>query len=60
MVHEYDDHYEDLNDLCLQNLLYNENVMSQISHELSSLFQDPEEYMIDDEGEWYNFIYDGE
>lgn len=53
MVHEYDDHYEDLDDLCLENLVYNVRVMDQISYE-------PEDYIVDDEGEWYNFIYDGE
>lgn len=48
-----DDHFEDFSDLCLQNLLYNENVMSQASYE-------PEDYVVDDEDAWYNFLYDGE
>lgn len=42
-----DDHFEDFGDLCLENLLYNENVMRQASYE-------PEDYIIDDEDEWYN------
>jgi hypothetical protein len=42
-----DDHFEDFNDICLQNLVYNDNVMKQAGSE-------PEEYLFDDSEEWYN------
>jgi hypothetical protein len=47
-----DDHFEDFNDICLQNLVYNDNVMKQAGSE-------PEEYLFDDSEEWYN-IYESE
>ena len=46
-----DDHCEDFSDLCLENLTYNDNVISQASYE-------PD--VVDDEDAWYNFLYDSE
>jgi hypothetical protein len=46
-----DDHFEDFGDMCLYNLVQNENVESQIRYD--------EEYLYDDSEEWYN-IYESE
>lgn len=46
-----DDDDIDIGDLCLDKFSYNENVMSYASYE-------PDDYVVDDDNEWYNFLYD--
>jgi hypothetical protein len=48
-----DDDFDDVGYLCMDNFTYNENVMSYASYE-------PDDYIVDDEDAWYNFLYDGD
>lgn len=47
------DLFEEVGEVCMDKFVYNENVVAQMSYE-------PEDYIVDDESEWYNFIYDCE